>query len=215
MNQSIDLNCDMGESFGAWRMGNDAALMDVVSSINVACGFHAGDATTMQKAKVCIVVAISQKRRAIGFEGKLLWHISEDLQRFKTLTVGHPVIMGRKTFESIVSYIGKPLPERTNIVVTRNTEFSYPGVVVVRSLGEALLKAHGLDSVEVHIGGGADIYAQALPHIDRLYLTIVNDEPAADTFFPPYETEFTKVLDKEKHETTEGLVYEWVTRERS
>lgn len=172
-------------------------------------GFEMGS-----RAKVCIVVGMSRTRRALGLNGKLLWHLPEDLKRFKTLTLGHPVIMGRKTFESVVSYIGKPLPGRTNIVVTRNANFTYPGITVMSSLDEALAYAHTLDTEEVHIGGGADIYAQALPFVDRLYLTLIEDEPEADTFFPPYESEFTNILSREIHETENGLVYEWVTCER-
>jgi len=168
----------------------------------------------VSRAKVCIVVALSGVRRAIGKEGKLLSHIPEDMKHFRALTIGHPVIMGRKTFESVVSYIGKPLPDRTNIVVTRNPDFSYPGVVALSSLDEALAYAHTLDTDEVHIGGGSDIYTQALPQVDRLYLTLIDDEPDADSFFPHYEGEFTKIIDKEKHETADGLAYEWVTVER-
>ena len=167
-----------------------------------------------KKAKVCIVVALSKERRALGNNGKLLWHITEDLKRFKALTVGHPVIMGRKTFESVLSYLGKPFPERTNIVVTRNTNFAYEGVTVMSSLDTALAYARALDTEEVHIGGGSEIYAQALPSVDRLYFTVIHDEPEADSFFPPYENEFTKVLSTEKHETANGLVYEWLTLER-
>lgn len=164
--------------------------------------------------KVCVVVALSRGKRAIGNKGKLLWHIPEDLERFKKLTVGHPVIMGRKTFESVVSYLGKPLPGRTNIVVTRNAEFTYPDVIVAKTIRDAILNAKALDAREVHIGGGADIYAQTLPFVDRLYLTLIDDEMEADTFFPEYEKEFTKVIAKEKHETQNGLVYEWLTLER-
>lgn len=166
-------------------------------------------------AKVCIVVAISGKNRAIGMGGKLLWHIPEDMKRFRALTMGHPVIMGRKTFESIVSYIGKPLPGRTNIVVSRNAEYAYSDVIVASTLEDALENAHVLDTEEIHIGGGSEIYKQVLPYVDRLYLTLIHDEKEADSFFPEYETEFTKIISQEKNETPEGLVYEWVTLERA
>src|SRR3989344_3312270 len=125
----------------------------------------------MKKPIVAAVVAIGRNRE-LGKNDKLLWHIPDDLKRFKALTLGHPVIMGRKTFESIVEYVGGPLPERTNIVVTRDSAWSYEGVIVARSLEEALEKAKKLDSEEVHIGGGAQIYEQALPYIDRLYLPL-------------------------------------------
>lgn len=166
----------------------------------------------MQNPRVAIVVAIG-KNREIGKGGKLLWHIPEDLKRFKALTLGHPVIMGRKTFESIIEILGKPLPGRTNIVVTRDESLAYEGVLVCHSLEEALTKARELDSEEIHIGGGAELYKQALPHVNRLYLTLVEDSKEADTYFPEYETEFTKKVSEEVREH-EGLKYTWVTRER-
>jgi len=96
----------------------------------------------MQNPKISIVVAISAKRRALGKENKLLWHIPDDMKRFKELTMGHPVIMGRKTFESILGYLGKPLPGRTSIVLTRdNTYQPADGVLVAHSPTEALEKA--------------------------------------------------------------------------
>src|SRR6185436_4027946 len=102
------------------------------------------------------------------------WRIPEDLQRFKRLTTGHPIIMGRKTFESIVSYLGHPLPERTNIVVTRDANWTYEGVVTAGSVEEGIEKAKQLDAEEIHIGGGAEIYKQALPYINKLYLTLID-----------------------------------------
>ena len=164
-----------------------------------------------KKARVCIVVVMSRKNRAIGNKGKLLWHIPDDLRRFRQLTLNHPVIMGRKTFESILSYLGKPLPDRTNIVVTRSN-ICIEGCLVYDSLEKALEAAHAVDTEEVHIGGGSEIYAQALPYVDRLYLTLIDDEPEADSFFPDY-SEFTKVIESEKREY-EGLTYEWLTLER-
>jgi dihydrofolate reductase len=164
------------------------------------------------KPKICITAAISRKDRALGKNGKLLWHIPEDLKRFKELTLGHPVIMGRKTFDSIVSMIGKPLPNRTNIVVTRQN-LCIDGALVFNSLEKAIEAAKAIDDEEVHIGGGAEIYAQALPYTDRLYLTLIDAEKEADTFFPDY-SDFTKVTDKEKGDH-EGLLYEFVTLERA
>lgn len=167
----------------------------------------------MQKPIVAAVVAIG-KNRELGKEGKLLWHIPDDLKRFKALTLGHPIIMGRKTFESIVGYLGKPLPGRTNIVVTRDPSWRYEGVLIAASIEEALEKAKALDAEEVHIGGGQQIYEQALPFIDKLYLTLVEDDKDADAFFPPYENEFTKVTFDEAHESN-GLKYRWVDLERA
>src|SRR3989338_9478399 len=104
------------------------------------------DASRSNGARVCAVVAIG-KNRELGKEGKLLWHIPDDLARFKRLTLGHPIIMGRKTFESILGYTqGKPLPGRTNIVVTRDADWRYEGVTVVSSLEDAIAKAKELDA---------------------------------------------------------------------
>lgn len=167
----------------------------------------------VKKPRVSIVVAMSREQRAIGKNGKLLWHISDDLKRFKEITLGHPVIMGRKTFESIVSYLKGPLPGRPNIVITRDENYHYDDVIVAHSLEEALDRARELDNKEIFIGGGSDIYTQALPHTDRLYLTLIDDEPDADTFFPNY-SDFTNVIEKEKRDRGDGLVYEWVTVER-
>jgi dihydrofolate reductase len=166
----------------------------------------------MKKPIVAAVVAIGRNRE-LGLGNKLLWHIPEDLQRFKRLTLGHPIIMGRKTFESIAGYVGGPFPGRTNIVVTRDAEWKYDGVTVVRSIEEGIEKAKVLDAEEIHIGGGAEIYKQALPHIGKLYLTLIDAEAKADTFFPPYETEFTKKVFEEAHERN-GIKYTWVDLER-
>ena len=163
-------------------------------------------------ARVSIVVAIG-KNREIGNAGELLWHIPEDLKRFKALTLGHPVIMGRKTFESIVALLGKPLPGRTNIVITRDPSWHHPEVITTHSLEEALGRARELDQEEIHIGGGAQLYEQALPFVDRLYLTLIDDEKVADTYFPPYEEAFTHKLSEELH-THGDLSYRWTTLER-
>ncbi len=166
----------------------------------------------MQKPRVSIVVALGHGR-VIGKGNHLLWRIPDDLKRFKALTLGHPVVMGRKTFESIVALLGTPLPNRTNIVITRDTTWAYEGVVVTHSLEEALEKAKALDQEEIHIGGGADLYRQALPFVDRLYLTLIDDTKDGDTVFPPYEEMFTKKLSEEKREY-KGLPYTWITLER-
>ncbi len=162
-----------------------------------------------------MIAAISRRRRALGKDNQLIWHIPDDLKRFKALTKGHPVIMGRKTFESIVGYLGKPLPDRTNIVVTRNTLFQYPGIIIAPTLHDALENASVVDTEEVHIIGGAEVYRQALPFAQRLYLTLIDDELQADAFFPEYEKEFTNIVEQEKRETEDGLTYEWVTLDRA
>lgn len=128
---------------------------------------------------ISIIVAVAENG-VIGDKNALLWHISEDLKHFKAVTTGHPVVMGRKTFESL----GRPLPGRTNVVVTRQ-EMAIPDCEVVHSLAGAL--ALFPDGEEVFVIGGAQIYAQALPLADRLYLTRVGHAYEGDTRFPAWD----------------------------
>lgn len=116
--------------------------------------------------------------RVIGRDNRLPWHLPADLRHFKQLTIGKPVLMGRKTWESI----GRPLPGRTNIVVTRARDYRAPGCVVVHSLDEAFSAAG--QSGEVMVIGGAEFYRQVLPRADCIYLTLVHGEFEGDTFFP-------------------------------
>ncbi len=166
-----------------------------------------------KKPRVSIIAAIG-KNRVLGKNNQLLWHIPEDLKRFKTLTLGHPVIMGRKTFESIIEALGKPLLGRTNIVVTRSIKdrplWSGSEVQVVHSIEEALARAAELNHEEIFIIGGGQIYAQALPYADRLYLTLIDDEKGGDSYFPEYEKIFTKQISEESGEHN-GLKYRFVT----
>lgn len=166
-----------------------------------------------QGTPVVIVAAIG-RHRALGRDGKLLWHIPDDLQRFRRLTLGHPVVLGRKTFESIVGYVGKPLPGRPNIVLSRDPAFRFEGVEIAASLDEALAAARRHEPSEIHIGGGASLYAEALPLVDRLHLTIIDAEAEADAFFPAYEQEFPTVIADESREW-EGLRYRWLDLRRA
>lgn len=160
-----------------------------------------------------MIAAIGAETRALGKNNELLWHLPEDLKFFKQTTLGHAVIMGRKTYESI----GKPLPSRTNIVVTRSPIYRAEGCKVVTSLDSALAFARSLTnsgSPELFIIGGAEIYAQAIPHADRLYLTLIEDPgDGADVFFPEYEKEFKKVITEEKG-VSGGIPFRRVTLER-
>jgi len=163
------------------------------------------------KPKISIVVAITKKDAAIGNGGKLLVHISDDLKRFKAITMGHPIIMGRKTFESI----GRPLPDRTNFIVTRNPDFKAANVVAFHSLEDALAKAGELDD-EVFLVGGGEIYKQGLPYADKLYLTIVDTDAEGDVFFPDWRKDFTKeTFREERVDPKTGLKYTWVDLERT
>jgi dihydrofolate reductase len=163
----------------------------------------------MQNIPLVIVVAMSRLTQTIGNKDKLLWHIPEDLKRFKSLTMGYPVIMGRKTFTSIVGYLNGPLPGRTNIVLTRDLDYTYPGVKVAHSLDEAIKLAESEHPKEIHIGGGAELYKQALPLVSRLHVTWVDDQPIGDTFFPVFENDFTVVSESGDKEHN-GLHYEWI-----
>lgn len=158
---------------------------------------------------VVIVAGIGERTRAIGKDNQILFHVPDDLKRFKELSMGHPVVMGRKTFESIVAILGKPLPGRTNIVVTRDETYAHEGAMVTHSLEEAFTAAAEENPREIHIGGGAEMYKMALPYVDTLYLTLFDDDRPGDTFFPEYANEFKEVA---RHGTREheGVNYEWV-----
>ncbi len=131
---------------------------------------------------VLALIAAMTEDRVIGRENGLPWHLPEDLRHFKRLTTGHPVIMGRRTWESV----GTPLPGRRNIVVTRQAGFRAPGADVVPSLPAALRLV--ADAPEVFVVGGAEVYRAALPHADRIHLTVIHTrDVAGDTHFPPFE----------------------------
>ena len=122
------------------------------------------------------------KNRVIGAAGRIPWHLPNELQLFKRITMGHHIIMGRKTYDSI----GRLLPGRTTVIVTRQTGYHVPGAVIAHSLEDAIAKC-GADEEIVVIGGG-ELYCAALPRADRIYLTTVDAEPAGDTFMPPINT---------------------------
>ncbi len=136
--------------------------------------------------QLILIAALAEKNRVIGKDGKLPWHISEDLKRFKRLTLGNPVLMGRKTFESILQRNGKPLPDRKNIVLTSSRCYPHlPNVVTYPSLDRAM---DGLaDEERVFIIGGEKVFAETLLLANRLELTIVEDDYDGDAFFPEYE----------------------------
>lgn len=129
------------------------------------------------------IIAAIGKNGEIGRDGNLPWDLPEDLKKFRDLTENHTIIMGRRTFESILKKTGKLLPDRKIVVITRNRNYKAPeGCIVVNSLEEALQKTE--NDVETFIIGGAEIYAQALPFVEKMYITRVDGEFAADTFFP-------------------------------
>jgi len=146
-----------------------------------------------------VLIAAIADNGVIGDDNRLIWRLKTDLRRFRSLTLGRPVLMGRKTFLSI----GKPLPGRETIVLTRDAEFRAEGVHVAHSLEEGLAEGQrlgasmGADSVVV--AGGADIYAQALPLADRLELTLVHAEPAGDAIFPDWTRAAFDATGRESH----------------
>ena len=157
---------------------------------------------------VSIIVAIAENN-AIGKNNQLLWHMPNDLKHFKDVTSGRSIIMGRKTFDSV----GKPLPRRRNIVVTRQ-DITIPGCEVVKSVEDGLALCVGDD--EVFIGGGAEIYKLAMHLTDRIYLTIIHKNFDADTFFPEIDKSEWKEVKREDFEPDEKnpLPYSFITLER-
>lgn len=153
------------------------------------------------------VVAAMASNRVIGINNTLPWHLPADLKHFRAVTMGKPVIMGRKTYESI----GKPLPGRENIIVTRNLEWSAEGCVVVHSLQEAIARVRSSSHPEACIIGGSDIYQQALAYADLLYLTEIDAVFQGDAFFPERDATQWEELSRESHiHPEQGWQYHFV-----
>lgn len=146
------------------------------------------------------LIAAKSRNNVIGIQGKLPWHLSADLLRFRRLTKGHPVIMGRKTYESIIKARGGPLPDRKNIVISRKHETISFGdnVTVAHSVDEALAKAGALHKDAWVIGGG-EMYRQTLSYADRLYITEVETECEGDAYFPDIDPNAWRELSREEH----------------
>ncbi len=159
--------------------------------------------------KISLIAAMGRDR-VIGKDNAMPWHLPADLKHFKSLTMGKPVIMGRRTFESI----GKPLPGRTNIVVTRDSAYQAEGCTVVHELGDALAAAGEAD--EVMIIGGAKLYAQFIDRADWLYLTIIDAPFEGDTVFPEYTLADWEEITREKCDTDDKnkFPYTFVTFKR-
>jgi len=161
----------------------------------------------MPRPAVSLVAAVARDG-GIGHRGELLVRLPEDLRRFKTITLGQPVVMGRRTWQSI----GRALPGRRNIVVTRNAGLRLEGAETAASLDEALKLA--ADAPIVHVIGGAELYALALPLADELQLTEIDAEFPADTFFPAWDRDRFALAAHEPHTTAEGLRYAFATYKR-
>lgn len=170
----------------------------------------------MREPNLSIVVAITKNNAAIGNGGQLLVRISDDLKRFKAITLGHAVITGRKTYESI----GRLLPERENFIVTRNPDLKIPGAVMCPNLDEAIDKAwaHELQSPntnkEIFLIGGGEIYAQGLSRVNKIYLTVVESDLKGDVFFPDYSDFKKETFREDRFDEKTGLKYSWIDLER-
>ena len=146
---------------------------------------------------VSLIVAMAENG-VIGREGSLPWHLGEDLKRFKATTMGKPILMGRKTYESI----GRALPGRMNIVLTRDEKWSAPGVVAVRSVAEALALAG--EAAELMVIGGAQVYRSMLPRARRIYLTQLHAQIEGDTYFPAFDRSQWREVERDAHPADEN-----------
>lgn len=157
------------------------------------------------------IVAMADNR-VIGKNNQLPWHLPADLKHFKTITTGNAILMGRKTFESI----GKPLPNRLNLILSRNGNYSAPGCQVVTSLEEAKKLASAEHKEIIFIIGGAEIYRQLLPQVERLYVTLIHQSFDGDAFFPELNMADWKEIEREDFSATaeQPLAYSFVTLEK-
>lgn len=151
-----------------------------------------------------ILVAFDENR-VIGKNNALIWHLPADLKRFKELTTGHVIIMGRKTFESI----GKPLPNRTTIVISRQYDLQIDGVILAHSVEEAILKAKSLTRDDIFIVGGAEIYTLSLPLVDQVLVTQLHDIFEGDAFFPEISSEMWDLTEQERGITDDKNRYQF------
>lgn len=163
----------------------------------------------MSNQRTVSLIAAVARNGAIGKDNALLWRLPEDLKFFKRTTLGCPVIMGRKTWDSI----GRPLPGRRNIVVTRNTAWQAEGAEVFHDLTSAL--AATADVPKVFVIGGGELYAQALPLVDELVLTEVDADFEGDTFFPPWDRGAFTETSRQSHTADAGWAYHFVVRRRN
>lgn len=161
-----------------------------------------------RKTRIVVIAAVA-RNGAIGRNNQLLMHLPGDLPRFKRITDGHPVVMGRKTWDSI----GRPLPGRRNIVITRNGEWQHAGVERATSLEDAFRLAEG--ATKAFVIGGAEIYAQAVPMADELMLTEIDADLPGDAFFPHWNRSRFQAMDTEEHRTPEGVAYRYVNHRRA
>lgn len=159
------------------------------------------------KPKLNLIVAMA-RNRVIGIDNKMPWHIPGELKYFKNLTMGHHIIMGRKTFESI----GRPLPGRTTIIVTHDPAYAQEGCLIAHSLEEAVKLSEGDD--QAFFVGGSSLYEQALPLVERLYITEINADYKGDAHFPEFNRAVWREVSRNPQVTEAGLAFDYVVYER-
>ncbi|KAF0844530.1 dihydrofolate reductase [Methylovorus glucosotrophus] len=157
--------------------------------------------------KLSLIVAIAHDG-VIGVNNTLPWHLPEDLKRFRALTMGHHIIMGRKTYESL----NRLLPGRTTVIVTRNADYRVEGALIASSLQDAILQSAGDD--EVFLIGGAELYREGLVQADRLYITEIEASFSGDAFFPAIDYSLWRLVAEERHVSVNGLIYRYLTYDR-
>jgi dihydrofolate reductase len=158
--------------------------------------------------QLSIIVAVANGN-VIGINNTLPWHLPEDLKRFKALTMGHHILMGRKTYESL----GRLLPGRTTVIVTRNRDYRVEGAVVVHSIAQALAVCSGDD--EAFLIGGAELYEQGFAFADKLYITEVHADFTGDAYLPKFDLNQWKELARQAHQAENGLNFSYVTYQRN
>lgn len=166
--------------------------------------------------RISIIVAASENN-VIGRNNSIPWHLPDDLQYFRKKTEGHPVIMGRKNFESIVSVLGKPLPNRRNIIVTRDSNYAAVGCQTASSLEEAIMYGHNDDdNEEIFVIGGGEMYKQAMDLCNYIYLTRIHAWIAGDIVFPEIDPNVWEVVESEEHlaDTKHKFAFTYLTYKR-
>lgn len=160
------------------------------------------------KPQVSLIVAVA-KNGVIGHNNTLPWHLPEDLKHFRALTTGHHIIMGRKTYESL----GRLLPGRTTVIVTRNSDYQLAGALIAHSLQDAIDLCK--NDAEAFVIGGAELYQQALTCVDKLYVTEVDLTPAGDAYFPAVDANLWHESAREAHLSAQGLAFDYVCYQRN
>ena len=169
----------------------------------------------MKKADISLIAAVS-RNLTIGKDGDLPWRLPDDMRFFMETTTGHPVIMGRKSYEALPPKF-RPLPNRTNIVITRQVDYLASGAIVLNNLQAGLDYAQTIEDNEVFVTGGGEIYTLALPYADRIYLTEVNAEVEGDAYFPEFDKSNWKEISRRHHPSDEKhlFAFDFVCYERN